>query len=156
MRITTRTLRETKKLLLLRDSLGLDVDDETLLALAERARSEGKNPAALFRWMLRHPESWGWICDDERARARARLQKHIRRHARPAIGRRTNMDSLSFALKRRHRVFQPPPPSTGWEAEAAMIARAHDQRLRRRARRERWGRILSLVVLAGTLLWLFF
>lgn len=59
MKITTRTLRETKKLLLLRDSLGLDVDDETLFALAERAWSEGKNPAALFRWMLRHPESWG-------------------------------------------------------------------------------------------------
>lgn len=153
MKITTRTLCETKRLLSLRDSLGLDVDDETLLALAERARCKGRNPEALFRWMLRHPESRAWISDDDRARARQRLTR-CRPPAKPAIGKRTYADSLAFGLRRWHGTFASPQASSGWQAEAALIARAHDERLRRRVKRERWERVLHLVVVAGTLLWL--
>lgn len=155
MRITTRTLRETKLLVSLRDRLGLEVDEETLLALADRAWSEGKNPGALFRWMLGHPESWKWLSDDDRARARRRIQKDLRRQERPAIGRRTHIDSIALALKRPHRVFQPPPPSTGWQAEAARIAGAHDENMRRHARNERWGRAVNFAIIAGVLAWLF-
>ena len=152
--IRARTLRQTEQLLSLRDSLGLQVDDETLLSLAERARSQGRNPVALFRWMLSHPESWGWVSDEDQARGRKRLRRQRRQPAKAT--RRILPSSSVSSVQRRHGVFPDPRPSTGWEAEAEMITRTHNQRIRRRARREKWETVLSVVVLAVTLLWLFF
>lgn len=58
MRITRRDLTSTARLLAVRKLVAVELDDETLVALAERALTEGRKPAALFQWMLSHPESW--------------------------------------------------------------------------------------------------
>ena len=154
--IRARTVRQTEQLLSLRDSLGLQVDDETLLSLAERAWSQGRNPAALFRWMLSHPESWGWVSDEDQARGRKRLRCQRRQPDKATRRSRSFPGSLVSSVQRRYGVFPDPRPSTGWEAEAEMTTRAYDRRIRRRARREKWEALLGVLVLGVALLWMFF
>jgi len=146
-------LLSTKQTLALRDELAIDADDETALALSERAASKADNPPALLRWMLTHPESWNWITEEERVRARRRLGE-VRRPTRPATTP-SRTDRRAWTLESRYRSFEPPAASTGWQEEAELIARMHDERLRRRDMRERWGRCFGAATIVLMLVWLF-
>ena len=154
MKITTTTLRKTKKLLAVRDALRIDADDETVLALAERAAAKGDNPPALFRWMLTHPGSWKWLTEQDRARANDRLSE-LRPAAKTNARKQTYVDWLTTQPRRRQRGFGPPAATTGWQKEAEIIARMHDERLRQQERRERWGRGIALATLAAMFVWSF-
>ncbi len=153
MKNTKPTLPNTEKLLAIRDELGIDADNETVLALAERAVARGDNPPALFRWMLMHPESWTWLIEQDRARARQRLDN--RTPAKLTTCRKTYAEWRAERLGRPQRTFGPPPASTGWQEEAKLIAQKHDERLTHEAQRERWGRAVALATLGSMLVWLF-
>ncbi len=131
------------------------------LALWERSLRTGRNPDALFAWLLRNPRSWASISDDERARARQRIrdyedvvQSHRKSSPRQAV-LRTRKDALEQAAHGAksvvgRRVFVQSP-------EALMtgdgIARDHEHRIRERRARERRSRLTSLVVVVGAVLW---
>jgi hypothetical protein len=150
MKLDTADLRSTSRLLALRHELAPDLDTETLVALAERALADGRKPGALFQWMLSHPESWDWLRENDRAKARKRL----RTVAEP---RRSYFDSTLPGLKRHAGacIGRKRYSSTGWELEAAAKWKAFEDRVRRRARRERWETLVGVAAVAFAVLWLF-
>ena len=162
MRITRRDLPSTARVLTVRKLAAVELDDETLVALAERALAQGRKPAALFQWMLSHPESWAWVSEEDRAEARKRLSEHRRvkrgPKARPVHAKRSRTEWGSLGLKRFYGVDinSKRYASSGWEAEAQATAEAWERRLRRRAFRERVERLVGVLVVGLAVLWLFF
>ena len=106
--------------------------------------------------MLSHPESWDWLDDETRTKARRRLKAHERMSAatparktpRVFTGQRIRADWLAYQLNRPQRNFEPPQPSTGWQAESELIGKAQDRRTRRFASRERRQKVFAVLVFA--------
>ena len=71
-------------------------DRDTFVALWERASAVGDNPEALFTWMVNQPESWAWICAEDRRKAQVRLNEFD--------GSRPKVKAVNHASKLARRV----------------------------------------------------
>ena len=150
-KIRVYDLRSTRRLLRLRSALAPELDGELFVALAQRALQDGRNPTALFRWLLRHPESWDWLSEKDLAEARKSLLRHPRRRV-PRTARRTYSDCsvkrfCGVSIDRKRFT------SAGWEAEAEAKGAALDKRLLRRETREKADMVVRALVLLATILW---
>ncbi len=114
MRIKIEDHKDTRRLVMLFNAavrLGVveKSDRETFVALAEHSLEEGRNPVALFTWLLEHRSWWTQIGEAARTSGKVRLaeyqQSRTRAPGSKAKHERFNCDTALFGIRRRRTVF---------------------------------------------------